>query len=96
MRNIRIKPSRIAAFGLLVVLLTVANIVHLPDDAYGASSAISIDSPSDGAVVTAGTVRVSGIFAGLYDIKLVINGAKQADVVTVYPDGDQSGTWYYD
>ncbi|TMV45505.1 DNRLRE domain-containing protein [Paenibacillus mesophilus] len=96
MRNARIKPSRMAAFGLLVVLLTAASIIQLPGDAYGASSAVSIDSPSDGAVVTAGTVRVSGTFAGLYDIKLVLNGAKQADVVTVDPDGDQSGTWYYD
>ncbi|TNJ63926.1 DNRLRE domain-containing protein [Paenibacillus hemerocallicola] len=96
MLTIRIRSSRTAAFGLLVILLTVAGIVQMPADAFGAASAVSIDSPSDGAVVTAGTARVSGTFAGVYDIKLVINGAKQADVVSVDPDGDQSGTWYYD
>ncbi|MFK7693543.1 cadherin-like beta sandwich domain-containing protein [Paenibacillus sp. HJGM_3] len=61
-----------------------------------AASAITIDSPTDGASVGSGKLRISGSYSGLYDIKLYINGTRQVDAITNDPDADDSGTWHYD
>ncbi|GAA3399528.1 DNRLRE domain-containing protein [Paenibacillus hodogayensis] len=81
--------------GLLFALLAVSGLWFAPAPVH-AASALTIDSPADGGSVPADTVRISGTFAGVTDIKLIINAARQADVVTVAPNGGHTGTWYYD
>ncbi|MEF3305875.1 cadherin-like beta sandwich domain-containing protein [Paenibacillus sp. GYB003] len=95
MLNSRFKLPRAAALGLLCALVAGAGVWIAPAPAR-AASAVTIDSPADGTTVPAQTVRISGTFDGATDIKLVINGAKQADVAADDPDADYKGTWTYD
>ncbi|GAA3402388.1 DNRLRE domain-containing protein [Paenibacillus hodogayensis] len=60
-----------------------------------ASPAITIADPLDGAVVGPETMRISGTYAGLYDIRLYIGGLQQAAAVLDNPDSDAGG-WHYD
>ncbi|RKN76065.1 DUF7594 domain-containing protein [Paenibacillus ginsengarvi] len=94
MRKARFHLFRAAALGLLGTLLAVSGMLITPGDVF-AASAITIDTPVDNAVVPAETITVSGTFSGVTDLKLVINGGQQADVVTDDPDADHTGTWHY-
>jgi hypothetical protein len=82
-------------FIILTLAVAIAGLIFESPSAH-AASAITIDSPADGAVVGSGKLRISGVYTDLYDIKLFINGSKQVDALTSDPEGDNSGTWYYD
>jgi hypothetical protein len=97
---IRMKRNRNKAFGkaavtLFASLLAASGLLVAPPPAQ-AAAAVTIGSPADGASVPAGIVTVSGTFSSAVDVKLVINGSIQADVVMNDPDGDDSGTWHYE
>ncbi|MFD2671396.1 CBM96 family carbohydrate-binding protein [Marinicrinis sediminis] len=57
---------------------------------------ITLDSPADDAVLSAGTVVISGTYVDTYDINLLIDGRTQASVMMTDPDADHSGTWQYE
>lgn len=80
---------------MLVLSLTLSGwLIEVP--VASAAASITIDSPENGAVITGGTIRISGTYSGLYDIKLFINGTRQVDAATYDPTGTDSGTWHYD
>ncbi|MGI2296825.1 cadherin-like beta sandwich domain-containing protein [Paenibacillus sp. GXUN7292] len=89
------KKAKMLMAAALVLTMTISGLLLEPPRA-SAASMITIDSPSNGASVESGTVRISGTYAGLYDIKLFINGTRQVDAFTYDPTGSDSGTWHYD
>ncbi|PYI54940.1 cadherin-like beta sandwich domain-containing protein [Paenibacillus flagellatus] len=89
------RPPRSALIAIAAMLLTGTGAAIGPKPVQ-AASVITIESPANGTTVTGGTVTISGTYAGLYDVKLVIDGLRQADVVTNDPDGDRTGTWTYE
>lgn len=91
----KFEPRRIGSCVVWLFLLMLCYAWSSPSTVF-ADSAITIDSHSDGAELPVGVVRLSGTYAKAYDLKLILNGAKQADAVMDDPDGDDSGTWYYD
>lgn len=82
----------------LVMLLAISIIMpwvpgqSLP--AAWADSQITIDSHSNGALVEAGTVTISGHYTDVYDIKLIVNGREQLDTHMNHLSGTESGTWF--
>lgn len=89
------KRTRVQRIVMLIVLMLLSGLTGLAGTA-AAEPGITIATPSDGAVVGPGTVRIAGTYAGLYDIRLFIGGVIQSDAVTEDPDGDDIGTWHYD
>ena len=61
-----------------------------------AAAAITIDSPAGGTPVGSGEIRISGTYQDVYDLVLLIDGKRQAEVRKEDPDGNDSGSWYYD
>lgn len=61
-----------------------------------AAAAVTIDSPADGTPVGSRTIRITGTYQDVYDLVLLIDGKRQAEVRKEDPDGDDSGSWYYD
>ncbi|NEN84806.1 hypothetical protein, partial [Paenibacillus elgii] len=45
-----------------------------------AAAAVTIDSPADGTPVGSGTIRISGTYQDVYDLVLLIDGKRQAEV----------------
>jgi hypothetical protein len=64
--------------------------------ASAAGPSVTIDSHTNGDTVPAGTVRLSGTYTDAYDLSIVLDGRSTPPVHTVDPDGDDTGTWYYD
>ncbi|WP_214628391.1 S-layer homology domain-containing protein [Paenibacillus agaridevorans] len=89
------KQAKMLVAAILVWTMALSGLLQEPQKA-SAAVAITIDSPENGATVNSGTVRISGTYAGLYDIKLFINGTRQVDALTYDPTGTDSGTWHYD
>lgn len=92
------KPSRFLVHaGLIVlsVLLVLSGLTPAPRKAYAASS-VTLTSHTSGERVSGDSIRLSGSYANVYDIRLFLNGERQVSVWTEDPDRDDSGTWYYD
>ncbi|MGG1514921.1 cadherin-like beta sandwich domain-containing protein [Paenibacillus oryzisoli] len=82
---------------LFIGLFLLASAASLSSPAHAAvTPGVTIDSPVDGASISTGVTRFSGTYAAAYDVKLFINGESQVDTVMIDPEGDDSGTWYYD
>ncbi|WP_185601628.1 Ig-like domain-containing protein [Paenibacillus sp. 598K] len=77
----------------VLVLALVMPVVSLPTVAHAAGS-ITLDTPTTGATVTSGPVTVSGSYAGVYDVRLYINGTEQVEP-QLTPSGADAGTWSY-
>ncbi|GIP23958.1 Ig-like domain-containing protein [Paenibacillus sp. J22TS3] len=84
----------VVVFSLIVILLPI----YLPNlPTTYAESSITIDSPTDGSSPEDTIVRVTGHYSDVYEISLIINGAKRVDAhMEDDSTGTESGTWYYD
>lgn len=85
---------------LVVVLSLILSLlpIYLPNlpKTY-ADSSITLDSPTDGSTPADTIVRVTGHYSDVYDISLIINGARKVDAhMEDDSTGTESGTWYYD
>ncbi|WP_157276578.1 cadherin-like beta sandwich domain-containing protein [Paenibacillus sp. Soil766] len=83
--------------GLLVCLLLIAVTFRMPSHASAdVTPGVTIDTPTDGVQLVKGVTRFSGTYTGAYEVMLYINGEKQVNTVMIDPEGDDTGTWYYD
>jgi hypothetical protein len=89
--------KKLCHIGLLVCLLLLAVTVGMPSHAGAVVvRGVTIDTPTDGAQLVKGITRFSGTYTGAYEVMLYINGEKQVNTVMIDPEGDDTGTWYYD
>ncbi|MFD2329546.1 Ig-like domain-containing protein [Cohnella sp. GCM10020058] len=82
--------------GLCLMSMILPAGALLPMPRADAAAVLTIDSLQEGAVVTSDVKRIEGTYAGAYNVQLVVNGERIFDTHMVDPDGDESGTWYYD
>lgn len=61
-----------------------------------AAAVLTFDSLHNGDRLKSGIVRIHGGYTGAYNVQLVVNGSQIFDTHMADPDGDESGTWYYD
>ncbi|WP_010276632.1 cadherin-like beta sandwich domain-containing protein [Paenibacillus senegalensis] len=92
----RIKHDlKIGTLLLLVVALTLVGPLTVPAPAQ-AAGAVTLDTPATGTTFGPEIVRISGTYTNAYDLRLFIDGSRQVLATMVDPDGNDSGTWYYD
>ncbi|MCR2805241.1 CBM96 family carbohydrate-binding protein [Paenibacillus soyae] len=92
------KVSRMPRFALVLVLslaLALGGPLAVPAATAAPAPFVSILSPQNGDAASGGIVEVSGAYAGVYDVRLYINGVRQTAVAMDDPDGDDAGTWSY-
>lgn len=84
-----------ACLTVLSALLVVSGFVTVPQPAH-AAAAVTLEAPLNGAHVSGSSVRLSGSYSKVYDVRVFLNGESQLPVVMNDPDGDDTGTWHYD
>jgi len=85
---------RKACLCLLTAALLASAFLRIPKAE--AAAVLTIDSLQDGVKLESGIVRIQGAYTGAYNVQLVVNGSQIFDTHMDDPDGDESGTWYYD
>lgn len=80
---------------LAVVLIAGSSGMRQASAAPPAGGSVAITSPTNGAGVN-GTIRISGTYASLYRVVIAFNAGVIEDVHMEDPNGDNTGTWYYD
>lgn len=80
-----------------VLLLAAATIIPWwPAEQAHAAAALTIGTVDENEEVGGGIVRIGGTYSGAYDVQLVVNGERVEDARMDDPEGDDSGSWYYD
>ncbi|MFE5323891.1 Ig-like domain-containing protein [Paenibacillus sp. NPDC056579] len=93
MIQVTFRPMLALMLSLLLAALSLTVAAPLP---VHAAAAITIDTPSSGAQVSSGKIRIEGTYSGLYDVKLYIDAAEQVYASMDDPDADDAGTWHYE
>src|SRR5258706_6932578 len=83
------------SIGLMVIMGSSLPISSSAAQVALAAGSVTIDSPATGASIT-GPVRISGSYTSAYNIVIGFNAGPLSAVHLVDPDGNESGTWYYD
>ncbi|MGE5528926.1 MAG: hypothetical protein ACM3X6_07275, partial [Patescibacteria group bacterium] len=84
---------------LLAVSAVAAAAALLSVTAAGAppsNSSVVITSPANGATVGPGIIRISGTYTRVYQVVISMNAEEIYDCHMDDPNGDDTGTWYFD
>lgn len=91
----RFSRSRFWVLTVLSFVLVFPGLAAAEPSEGAAPPFVTLEYPEDGAAVSGGSVEIGGSYAGVYDVRLYINGTRQAVVVMSDPDGDDAGSWSY-
>lgn len=87
-----------AIFLFLTAACLIISSFTIESFAYGGSVTVPITFTSvvEGQTVPTGTVRITGTYNSAFNLSFIANACVLGDCHTDDPNGDESGTWYFD